>query len=197
MTPLSRAPGTPRCRYLGYECVDEEKRGGVRRWRISVNPEVLSTSLGSPASLAEPESQPSPTSSLDTPDRSTGLAGHAVRGQTGGAGQKKSMAPVLQQSTRKCARKALLRTMEASPVRVALMVLLGKSGARTEKFHGTMAELKILLEPLRSEDRRDWPHSPKGMGDALRRLAPALRVLGFDCVPGIWARPSRGREATT
>ena len=61
------------------------KRGGVRRWRISQPPEVLSTSLGSPVSLAEPESQPPPTSSINTPDGSTG---HAGRGLERSAPQK-------------------------------------------------------------------------------------------------------------
>lgn len=57
-----------------------------------------------------------------------------------------------------------------------------------ESWTGTAAELLGILEqsfadPKRRE-RRDWPASPKGLSDALRRIAPPLRTLGVDSVFG-------------
>lgn len=53
---------------------------------------------------------------------------------------------------------------------------------RAEKFHGTMKDLLNQLEPWKGENHSHWPKSPRGMGDALRRLAPAFRMLGYEVI---------------
>ena len=47
-------------------------------------------------------------------------------------------------------------------------------------FNGTLSELLDRLDRYRPHGEA-WPRSPKGLGDALRRLAPALRLIGFEC----------------
>lgn len=49
---------------------------------------------------------------------------------------------------------------------------------------GIDAPVKEILKRL--EDYKPlgadaWPRSPRGLGDALRRAAPALRLLGIEC----------------
>jgi hypothetical protein len=41
--------------------------------------------------------------------------------------------------------------------------------------------LLALLTPYKAIGETNWPRTPKSLGDALRRLAPALRMLGFEC----------------
>ena len=46
------------------------------------------------------------------------------------------------------------------------------------------AEIDLYKVPKKVHIRphgESWPRSPKGLGDALRRLAPALRLIGFEC----------------
>ena len=76
-------------------------------------------------------------------------------------------------------QEAVRRTIDASPVAVACLELV----ARSERYSGTV---KGLLERLNSRssgvgiERGDhWPRSAKGLADALRRCAPALRQLGL------------------
>jgi hypothetical protein len=71
----------------------------------------------------------------------------------------------------------VLRTIDASPVGAALINYL--TGVPTG-FNGTLSELLDRLERYRPQGEA-WPRSPKGLGDALRRVAPALRLLGFEC----------------
>jgi hypothetical protein len=71
------------------------------------------------------------------------------------------------------------RTLDASPAAAALV----------EWFEGqrevVMSPKEILnaLDRLRPVGVEGWPRSPKGMGDVLRRAAPALRQIGIDCRP--------------
>ena len=69
------------------------------------------------------------------------------------------------------------RTIDASPVGAALVAYL-QSGA--EMFEGTLSELLDRLDRFKPHGEA-WPRTPKGLGDALRRLAPALRMIGFEC----------------
>lgn len=69
------------------------------------------------------------------------------------------------------------RTIDASPVGAALAAYLA---AVPGGFDGTLSELLDRLDRYRPHGEA-WPRSPKGLGDALRRLAPALRLIGFEC----------------
>ncbi len=74
-------------------------------------------------------------------------------------------------------RDAIRRTVDSSPVAVACMEFVAKGLSHS----GTV---KQLLEALNrfsvATERGDyWPKSPRGLGDSLRRVAPALRQVGI------------------
>jgi hypothetical protein len=69
------------------------------------------------------------------------------------------------------------RTIDASPVGAALADYLAEVPSG---FNGALSELLDRLDRYRPHGEA-WPRSPKGLGDALRRLAPALRLIGFEC----------------
>lgn len=71
--------------------------------------------------------------------------------------------------------------LEASPVAPPIINLLeGSSGS----WKGTASELLAKLESGHTDEtthrRRDWPGTPKAMGNALRRIAPSLRMVGIE-----------------
>lgn len=74
-------------------------------------------------------------------------------------------------------KDGVLRTIDASPVGAALAAYLSDVPGG---FNGTLSELIDRLERYRPHGEA-WPRTPKGLGDALRRLAPALRLIGFEC----------------
>ncbi len=74
-------------------------------------------------------------------------------------------------------KDGVLRTIDASPVGAALVAYLA---AMPGAFNDTLSKLLDYLEPYRPHGEA-WPKSAKGLGDALRRLAPALRLIGFEC----------------
>ena len=74
-------------------------------------------------------------------------------------------------------KDSVLRTIDASPVGAALVAYLADVPGG---FNGTLSELLDRLELFRPLGEA-WPRSAKGLGDALRRLAPALRLIGFEC----------------
>jgi len=74
---------------------------------------------------------------------------------------------------------AIRRTVDSSPVAVACITFVKHSAG----YHGTVKGLLELFNARmtdRNLERGDyWPKSPKGLGDALRRSAPALRQIGI------------------
>ncbi len=81
--------------------------------------------------------------------------------------------------------------VEASPIGPALLTLLGREGGCT----GTAGE---LLEALRAEagerqSRHGFPRTPRGLAGELRRLAPALKALGWTIT---WQRIGKDRART-
>ena len=74
-------------------------------------------------------------------------------------------------------KDGVLRTIDSSPVGAALAAYLADVAGG---FNGTLSELLDRLDRYRPHGEA-WPRSPKGLGDALRRLAPALRLIGFEC----------------
>lgn len=75
-------------------------------------------------------------------------------------------------------QKGVHRTIESFPVGIALLTFLSMN---PNGWSGQLIELQAHLMPLKPTGETNWPKSPKGMGDALRRLTPALRTLGYDC----------------
>jgi len=75
-------------------------------------------------------------------------------------------------------QEAVQRTIDASPVAAACLEFV----AGGSRYAGTVKGLLERLERQSSAtsiERGDyWPKSPKGLADALRRAAPALRQLG-------------------
>lgn len=66
------------------------------------------------------------------------------------------------------------RTIDASPVGAALLAYLADAPGG---WHGGLSDLLGRLQRPHCEG--SWPRSGKGLGDALRRLAPALRMIGY------------------
>ena len=77
-------------------------------------------------------------------------------------------------------QESIARTIDASPAATALIEWfeVDRQG-RTSVYplKTIFAELE-KKKPLYAEN---WPKTPKGLGDVLRRLAPALRQLGIEC----------------
>jgi hypothetical protein len=77
-------------------------------------------------------------------------------------------------------RHAILQTIEASPVASALRAWLDINPAG---YSGSLKALEAFLARHRPM-AESWPKSMKSLGDALRRITPAMRMLGFDIRPG-------------
>ena len=75
-------------------------------------------------------------------------------------------------------QEAIARTIDASPVATAVVAWAEQNpDGATDTASGFMARLEPL-KPVRAES---WPWSAKGLADALRRAAPALRQMGIEC----------------
>ena len=55
------------------------------------------------------------------------------------------------------------------------------SPSRTE-WEGTVKQLKSVLDQDYHQPGEGWPKSPRGLSEALKRAAPALREIGVDVV---------------
>jgi hypothetical protein len=75
-------------------------------------------------------------------------------------------------------QKGVYRTIESIPIGLALLSYLQ---INPNGWSGKLVELLAHLESHKPKGETNWPKSAKGMGDALRRLTPALRTLGFNC----------------
>ncbi|KRW71473.1 hypothetical protein AO741_01685 [Pseudomonas sp. TTU2014-105ASC] len=75
-------------------------------------------------------------------------------------------------------QESLLRTIDESPVATAIQQLIQD---RPEGVTDSVKALLVLLEKYRSPGSDVWPKSPKALGDAMRRTAPALRQFGIQC----------------
>ncbi|MNF62341.1 hypothetical protein D3C84_440200 [compost metagenome] len=75
-------------------------------------------------------------------------------------------------------QEALSRTIDASPVAAAIVDMID---ALPWGMTAPVKEILRSLERYRPNGCEAWPRSPKGLGDAMRRAAPALRQIGIDC----------------
>lgn len=74
--------------------------------------------------------------------------------------------------------ETVARTVDNSPVASALIELLEKEGV---DIHDAVKGILSRLERYKPLGAEAWPRTPKGLGDALRRAAPALRTMGIEC----------------
>lgn len=75
----------------------------------------------------------------------------------------------------------VMRAIESSPVALAIIDLLD-SQYSTGKFRGTMKQLLSELSNNKPKffDPSAWPKSPRGLGDIVKRVTPALLVRGIE-----------------
>jgi hypothetical protein len=73
-------------------------------------------------------------------------------------------------------KEAVRNVIDASPVSLACLALL----EREKSYAGPIGKLLDRLSKYLQQrgDRTDWPSTPRGLGNALRRCAPALREIG-------------------
>jgi hypothetical protein len=69
------------------------------------------------------------------------------------------------------------RTIEASPVCLAVVALMEKS----EVIEGPLSDIMLALSAFKHSGTDAWPKTAKGLGDTLRRSGAALRQLGIEC----------------
>ena len=74
--------------------------------------------------------------------------------------------------------ETVARTLDSSPVATAVLELIEKSPTG---IHAPVKDILAHLEVYKPPGAEAWPRTPKGLGDALRRAAPALRQMGIDC----------------
>lgn len=75
-------------------------------------------------------------------------------------------------------QEALARTLDASPVASAVLDFIA---SEPDGIAAPVKQIMTHLEPHKPSGNDSWPRSPKGLGDALRRAAPALRQTGIEC----------------
>jgi len=72
--------------------------------------------------------------------------------------------------------ESMARSLDASPAAMAVQEMM----CNRKEWEGTVKALKSALEEYHRQDSEGWPRSIKGMGDVLRRMAPALRGVGIN-----------------
>lgn len=101
-------------------------------------------------------------------------------------GQEAGAFTALYQANRKV---SIGKALESSPVAVAICEMVEKyNGQSFSVFHGTVNSLLTELANHR-HDAESWPRSPRGLGDILKRQAPALETYGIHVITG--NRPER------
>ena len=75
--------------------------------------------------------------------------------------------------------EAIARTIDASPVASAVITWFESRSRIGDKK--SLKDWLEELEQLKPPGTDAWPRSAKGLGDALRRIAPALRHMGIEC----------------
>jgi len=74
--------------------------------------------------------------------------------------------------------ETVARTLDSSPVATAILEFIE---ATPFGITAPVKDILARLEHHKPMGAEFWPRSPKGLGDALRRAAPALRQMGIEC----------------
>ena len=98
-------------------------------------------------------------------------------------------------------KESIARTIDASPVASALLDWFDARDKREAKM--TCKDILAELERFRPQGTDAWPRSGKGLSDAMRRAAPALRTLDIECRSlgkmggsGYWLITKRGGKSS-
>lgn len=75
-------------------------------------------------------------------------------------------------------QESIARTIDASPVATALVDWFDLR--HRQGIELSLKDLLAEVELRKPSGAENWPRTPKGFGDALRRVAPALRQLGIE-----------------
>jgi len=75
-------------------------------------------------------------------------------------------------------RESIARVLDASPVAAAVLEFVQ---ANPSGIEASVKDILSRLEDYKPQGADAWPRSPKGLGDALRRAAPALRQMDVEC----------------
>jgi hypothetical protein len=87
-------------------------------------------------------------------------------------------------------KDSISRGLEASPVACAVSELANADTLETPVvFEGTLKQLLEVLSRSHRQSGEHWPKSPRGLGDILRRQAPALKTMGVTVI--IESKPKR------
>jgi hypothetical protein len=76
-------------------------------------------------------------------------------------------------------KESISRVIDSSPVASAIVDMVE---ARPNGIDATTKDILSVLANYRPDGCDSWPKSPRGLGDALRRVAPALRQLDIECM---------------
>ncbi len=75
--------------------------------------------------------------------------------------------------------ESIARTIDADPVASAMIEWFNARDKREALL--SAKDLLKQIEECKPSHTDDWPRSARGLGDALRRAAPALRHMGIEC----------------
>lgn len=75
--------------------------------------------------------------------------------------------------------ESIARTIDSSPVASALIEWFDRRNRQTTQL--PIKTLFAQVEIFKPNNSDSWPRSAKGFGDAMRRVAPALRQMGIKC----------------
>lgn len=98
-------------------------------------------------------------------------------------------------------KESIARSIDASPVASALLDWFDARDKREARM--TCKDILAELERFRPQGTDAWPRSGKGLSDAMRRAAPALRTLDIECRSlgktggsGYWLIAQRGGKSS-
>lgn len=162
-------------RVISIECpVIEERQSSSRQWAEFEN--ALPGILGGLLDTAAKALAILPSMKLPAADRPRlvefALLGMAVA-QSAGRSPSEFM-----DKFKELRAETVARTLDASPVAAAVVDMIE---ADPMGIHAPVKDILNRLERYKPMGADAWPRSPKGLGDALRRAAPALRQMGVEC----------------
>ena len=84
--------------------------------------------------------------------------------------------------------EGLSRSLEASPVVVALIELVENHHGGLQVFHGVVKKLYLDLTSAQAQNQKNnkdgWVRSPRGLTEAIKRHQPALKEIGITVIFG-------------